>query len=133
MARVRNLTGTQQQIALTERDFKSLLPLREKSISFGLIEEKPKSIRTKRGRKSFFTPDGKVALNGNIHYLIFFGIRISPENQLTNYKLADSGKDNRTNCSADKIDRDYIIFFSIHIANVVNLARRESVKATLAA
>ena len=31
-----------------------------------------------------------VALNGNIHYQIFCGIRISPENQLTNYKLIDS-------------------------------------------
>ncbi|MDY2642846.1 MAG: hypothetical protein SOW01_10820, partial [Mediterranea sp.] len=29
------------------------------------------------------------ALNGNIHYQIFCGIRISPENQLTNYKLID--------------------------------------------
>ena len=38
------------------------------AISFGLIEEKPKSIRVKRGRKSFF----------------------SPEKQLTNYKLIDS-------------------------------------------
>lgn len=26
-------------------------------------------------------------LNGNIHYQIFCGIRISPENQLTNYML----------------------------------------------
>lgn len=77
-------------------------------MSFGLVEEKPKSLRTKRGRKSFFTPEGKVALaflkmyaglsapklmealNGNIHYQIFCGIRISPENQLTNYKLIDS-------------------------------------------
>lgn len=87
---------------------KSLLPFREMAISFGLVEEKQKSLRTKRGRKSFFTPEGKVALaflkmytglsapklmkalNGNIHYQIFCGIRISPENQLTNYKLIDS-------------------------------------------
>ena len=78
MAKVRNLSDTQQQIAFTEHDFyqryaetfktselgriMSLLPLREMAISFGLIEEKPKSIRTKRGRKSFFTPEGKVAL-----------------------------------------------------------------------
>ena len=84
MAKVRNLSDTQQQIAFKEHDFyqlyvetfktsefgriKSLLPLREMAISFGLIEEKPKSIRVKRGRKSFF----------------------SPENQLTNYKLIDS-------------------------------------------
>ena len=73
----RNLFDIQQEIAFTEFDFyqryeesfktselgriKSLLPLREMAISFGLVEEKPKSIRTKRGRKSFFTPEGKVA------------------------------------------------------------------------
>ena len=124
MAKVRNLSDIQQEIAFTEFDFyqryeesfktselgriKSLLPLREMAISFGLVEEKPKSLRTKRGRKSFFTPEGKVALaflkmytglsaprlmealNGNIHYQIFCGIRISPEKQLTNYKLIDS-------------------------------------------
>ena len=32
------------------------------AISFRLLEEKPKNIRAKRGRKSFFTPEGKVAL-----------------------------------------------------------------------
>lgn len=124
MAKVRNLSDIQQEIAFTEFDFyqryeesfktselgriKSLLPLREMAISFGLVEEKPKSLRVKRGRKSFFTPEGKVALaflkmytglsapklmdalNGNIHYQIFCGIRLSPENQLTNYKLLDS-------------------------------------------
>ena len=30
------------------------------------------------------------ALNGNIHYQIFCGIMISPENHLTNYKLIDN-------------------------------------------
>ena len=114
MAKIRNLSDIQQEIAFTEFDFyhryeesfktselgriKSLLPLREMALSFGLVEEKPKSLRTKRGRKSFFTSEGKVALaflkmytglsapklmvalNGNIHYQIFCGIRISPEN-----------------------------------------------------
>ena len=62
MAKVRNLSDIQQEIAFTEFDFyqqyvetfktselgriQSLLPLREMAISFGLIEEKPKSIRT---------------------------------------------------------------------------------------
>ena len=77
-------------------------------ISFGLIEERQKSIRANRGRKSFFTPEGKIALaflkmytvlsapksmdalNGNNHYQIFCRIRISLENQLTNYKLIDN-------------------------------------------
>ena len=59
MAKVRNLSDIQQEIAFTEFDFyqryeesfktselgriKSLLPLREMAISFGLVEEKPKS------------------------------------------------------------------------------------------
>ena len=124
MAKIRNLFEIQQEIAFTEFDFyqryaetfksselgriKSLLPLRQMAISFGLLEEHPMPKRVKRGRKSFFTPEGKVALaflkmytglsapklmdalNGNIHYQIFCGIRISPENQLTNYKLIDS-------------------------------------------
>ena len=123
MAKIRNLSGIQQEIAFTEFDFyqryaetfktselgriKSLLPLREMAISFNLMEERPMHKRVKRGRKSFFTPEGKVALaflkmytglsapklmealNGNIHYQIFCDIRISPENQLTNYKLID--------------------------------------------
>lgn len=77
-------------------------------MKFGLIEEDRKSYKRKRGRKSFFTPEGNVALaflkmytglsapklmealNGNIHYQIFCGIRISPKNQLKNYKLIDS-------------------------------------------
>ena len=124
MAKIRNLSEIQQEIAFTEFDFyqryaetfksselgriKSLLPLREMAISFNLIEEHPMHKRVKRGRKSFFTPEGKVALaflkmytglsapklmeglNGNIHYQIFCGIRISPEDPLTNYKLIDS-------------------------------------------
>ena len=36
------------------------------------------------------SPKLRDALNGNIHYQIFCGIRIIPENQLTNYKLIDS-------------------------------------------
>ncbi|MDY4760263.1 MAG: transposase [Bacteroidaceae bacterium] len=123
MAKIRHLSEIQQEIAFTEFDFyqrytktfktselgriKSHLPLREMAISFNLAEERPMHKRVKRGRKSFFTPEGKVALaflkmytglsapklmealNGNIHYQIFCGIRISPENQLTNYKLID--------------------------------------------
>ena len=123
MAKIRHLSEIQQEIAFTEFDFyqryaetfktselgriKSLLPLGQMAISFNLMEERPMHKRVKRGRKSFFTPEGKVALaflkmytglsapklmealNGNIHYQIFCGIRISPENQLTNYKLID--------------------------------------------
>lgn len=123
MAKIRHLSEIQQEIAFTEFDFyqryaetfktselgriQSHLPLREMAISFNLVEERPMHKRVKRGRKPFFTPEGKVALaflkmytglsapklmealNGNIHYQIFCGIRISPEHQLTNYKLID--------------------------------------------
>ncbi len=123
MAKLRNLSELQQSIAFTEFDFyqhyeetfrkselgriKSLLPLHEMAVKFGLIEENPKSLRVKRGRKSYFSPEGKVALmflktytglsapklmealNGNIHYQIFCGVRISPSSPLTNYKLID--------------------------------------------
>ena len=129
MAKIQNLSDIQQEFAFTEFDFyqryvgqryvesfksselgriKLLLPLREMALSFGLIAANSKRLRPKRGRHSYFSPEGKVALaflkmytglsapklmdalNGNIHYQIFCGIRISPEKQLTNYKLIDS-------------------------------------------
>ena len=78
MAKIRHLSEIQQEIAFTEFDFyqryaetfktselgriKSLLPLRQMAISFNLMEERPMHKRVKRGRKSFFTPEGKVAL-----------------------------------------------------------------------
>ena len=64
-------------------------------------------MRPKLGRRSFFTPEGKVALmflkmytglscpklmeqlNGNIHYQIFCDVIIDPTRPLTNYKLLD--------------------------------------------
>ena len=73
---------------------KRLLPLHEMAESFGLVI---KSLRPKRGRKSYFTPEGKVALmflkmytelsapklmeqlNGNVFYQIFCDIYIAPE------------------------------------------------------
>ena len=83
---------------------KKHLPLREMAESFGLVSNRR---APKRRRKPYFTPKGKVALmflkmytqmsspklmeqlNGNVHYQIFCGIRINPENPLTNYKLID--------------------------------------------
>ena len=98
MAKVRNLSDTQQQIAFTEHDFyqryvetfktselgriKSLLPLREMAISFGTQKE---------------------------HY----GLR----------KVA----------ARIKSTEIMLIFFGIHTANVVNLARREAPSLALAA
>ena len=75
--------------------FRALLPLREMAIRFGLIDSVS---RRKVGHKSYFSPEGKVALmflksytglsapklmeqlNANVHYQIFCGIRISPVN-----------------------------------------------------
>ena len=83
---------------------KKLLPLHEMAESLGLVN---KSMMPKRGRKSYFTPEGKVALmflkmktqmsfpklmdelNGNIHYQMFCDILIDPTHPLTNYKLLD--------------------------------------------
>ena len=83
---------------------KKILPLHEMAESFGLVS---KSMMPKRGRKSYFTPEGKVALmflkmktqmsfpklmeelNGNIHYQLFCDILIDPVHPLTNYKLLD--------------------------------------------
>ena len=83
---------------------KRLLPLHEMAENFGLVS---KSMMQKRGRKSFFTPEGKVALmflkmytglscpklmeqlNGNIHYQMFCDVIIEPTRPLKNYKLLD--------------------------------------------
>ena len=83
---------------------KKILPLHEMAESLGLVS---KSMMPKRGRKSYFTPEGKVALmflkmktqmsfpklmeelNGNIHYQLFCDILIDPVHPLTNYKLLD--------------------------------------------
>ena len=120
MSKVRNFAGLHQSLPFTEFDFyenyrrsfekselgrmHKLLPLHEMAESLGLVS---KSLRPKRGRKSYFTPEGKVALmflkmytelsapklldqlNGNVHYQIFCDIYIDPERPLTNYKLID--------------------------------------------
>ena len=120
MSKVQNFAGISQSLPFTEFDFyelyrrtfantelgrmRKLLPLHEMAVNFGLVE---RSLNPKRGRKSYFTPEGKVALmflkmytqlsapklleqlNGNVHYQIFCDICINPERPLTNYKLID--------------------------------------------
>ena len=74
------------------------------AVNFGLVGNHP--VR-KRGRKSFFSPEGKVALmflkmytqlsapklmeqlNGNVHYQIFCDVYVNPLCPLRNYKLID--------------------------------------------
>ena len=120
MSKVRNFSEIAPNIAFPEFNFyelyhstfekselgriMNLLPLREMAENFGLVR---KSMRPKLGRKSFFTPEGKVTLmflkmftglscpklmeqlNGNIHYQIFCDVIIDPTRPLTNYKLLD--------------------------------------------
>lgn len=120
MAKVQNFSGISPDLPFTEFDFYELyrrtfetselgkirkrLPLGEMAENFGLIS---KSMRAKKGRKTYFTPEGKVALmflkmytglsspklmehlNGNVHYQLFCDLRIDPMHPLTNYKLLD--------------------------------------------
>ena len=120
MSKVRNFAEIAPTLAFSEFDFydlyrstfensclgriKRLLPLRAMAENFGLVS---KRMRPKLGRKSFFTPEGKVALlflkmytglscpklleqlNGNIHYQMFCDVITDPTRPLTNYKLLD--------------------------------------------
>jgi len=120
MSKVRKIAEITENIPFTEFNFydlyrstfekselgriKKMLPLREMAENFGLVS---KSLNPKRGRKSFFSPEGKVALmflkmytglscpklmeqlNGNIHYQMFCDVIIDPTRPLTNYKLLD--------------------------------------------
>ena len=120
MAKIRNFIEIAPNLPFTEYDFyeeyrgafektdlgrmKRILPLHEMAKSLGLVSE---SLRPKRGRRSYFTPEGKVALmflkmktqksfpklmealNGNIFYQMFCDIVIDPAHPLANYKLLD--------------------------------------------
>ena len=120
MAKIRNFAEIAPNLPFTEYDFyeeyrgafektdlgrmKRILPLHEMAKSLGLVSE---SLRPKRGRRSYFTPEGKVALmflkmktqksfpklmealNGNIFYQMFCDIVIDPAHPLANYKLLD--------------------------------------------
>ena len=75
MAKVRNFAEITPNLPFTEYNFyeawretfdktelgkmKRILPLHEMAQSLGLVNE---SLRLKRGRRSYFTPEGKVAL-----------------------------------------------------------------------
>ena len=75
MAKIRNFAEIAPNLPFTEYDFyeeyrgafektdlgrmKRILPLHEMAKSLGLVSE---SLRPKRGRRSYFTPEGKVAL-----------------------------------------------------------------------
>lgn len=105
MSKVRNFAEITPNLPFTEYDFyalyrvtfentelgrmKKVLPLHEMARNFGFTHE---SLQPKRGRKSYFTPEGKVAvmflkmytglsfpklleqLNANVHFQIFCDI-----------------------------------------------------------
>ena len=165
MSKVRNFAELAPNIGFSEFDFydlyrstfekselgrmKKLLPLHAMAENFGLVS---KSMRPKLGRKSYFTPEGKVALmflkmytglscpklmeqlNGNIHYQMFCDVIIDPTHPLTNYKLLD---DIMLELAGRRITfwstEILYIFFGIHTANVVKLADRIEQRAQLAA
>lgn len=111
MAKVQNFAEISPNLPFTEYNFydfykqtfenselgriKKMLPLREMAENFGLTR---KCMRPERGRKPYFTPEGKVALmflkmyngrscpklmeqlNGNIHYQLFCDMIINPMN-----------------------------------------------------
>ena len=119
MSKVRNFAELAPNIGFSEFDFydlyrstfekselgrmKKLLPLHAMAENFGLIS---KSLRPKLGRKSYFTPEGKVALM----FLKMY-----------------------TGLSCPKLTEILYIFFGIHTANVVQLADRIEQRAQLAA
>jgi len=109
MSKVQNFAEITPNIPFTEFNFynlyretfentelgriKKLLPLHDMAENLGLVR---KSMKPKCGSKSYFSPEGKVALiflkaktqlscpqlleqlNGNIHYQIFCDIAIDP-------------------------------------------------------
>ena len=137
MAKVQQISEITPSFAFTEFDFykdykesfkkseigriHTLLPLHEMAVRFGLVDTHP---RKKVGRKSYFSPEGKVALmflksytglsapklmeqlNANIHYQIFCGIRINSRNPLTNYKLIDDIILELSNCLKIQIQQE---------------------------
>ena len=82
---------------------KKILPLHEMAESFGLVS---KSMVPKRGRKSYFTPEGKVAL-------MFLKMKTQKEH----YSM-------RRIKARRKETEILYIFFGIHTANAVLLAER---------
>ena len=119
MPKVRNFAELAPNIGFSEFDFydlyrstfekselgrmKKLLPLHAMAENFGLVS---KSLRPKLGRRSYFTPEGKVALM----FLKMY-----------------------TGLSCPKLTEILYIFFGIHTANVVQLADRIEQRAQLAA
>ncbi len=149
MAKIRHLSEIQQEIAFTEFDFyqryaetfttselgriKSLLPLREMAISFNLMEERPMHKRVKRGRKPFFTPEGKAGTNEGKNATKRELARVRATAMEGSFGTQKEHYGLRKIAARIKSTEIMLIFFGIHTANVVNLARRESIQLPLTA
>ena len=117
MSKVRNFSETAPNIAFPEFNFyelyystfekielgriKKLLPLREMADNFGMVR---KSVRPKLGRKSFFTPEGKVALMFlKMHKKLFGG-----ESKNVGGDTGYAGSESREYCKANGIQTSFV-------------------------
>ena len=163
MTRIRNFAEITPNLRFTEYNFyeefrgsfektelgrmKKILALREMAESLKLVN---KSMMPKRGQKSYFTPEGKVALNGNVFYQMFCDIVIDPAHRAgqgseergvwghafnEGTRLAHCIKMHRRLFGVDvqkgkkakarlKMTEILYIFFGIHTANAVELPSR---------
>ena len=80
---------------------KKLLPLREMAENFGLVR---KSMRPKLGRRSFFTPEGKVALMFLKMHKKLFGVEAKKVGEDTGYAETE----NRDYCKANGIQTAFV-------------------------
>jgi hypothetical protein len=114
MCKIQKISDIQPTIGFTEFDFyrqfeksfhSSELGNLHASLPLASMAEKLGLRSSRLGRQSYFSPTGKIALmvlksysglsdedlmnqlNANIHYQIFCGVRISPVNPLTNFKI----------------------------------------------
>ena len=78
-----------------------MLPLREMAENFGLVR---KSRRPKLRRRSFFTPEGKVALMFLKMYKRLFGVEAKKVGGDTGY----AGTENRDYCKANGIQTSFV-------------------------
>ena len=153
MSKVRNFSEIAPNIAFPEFNFyelyystfekselgriKKLLPLREMTENFGLVR---KSMRPKLGRKSFFTPEGKVALM--FLKMMYTGLscpkllelaRVRATAMIGSYGTQKEHYNLRRVKVRTKRAEILYIFFGIHTANLVQLADRIEQSARLAA
>ena len=117
MSKVRNFAEIAPNIGFSEFDFydlyrstfekselgrmKKLLPLHAMAEHFGLVS---KSLRQKLGRRSYFTPEGKVALMILKMHKRLFGVEAKKVGEDAGY----AGTDNRDYCKENGIQTSFV-------------------------